>query len=394
MRQMNFDVPLIQELGRSRRLPHSIGVTYLAVELAHKNNLSIKETKELLAAAILHDAAIPPYGHLVESELKRVDSKFNHEETLSKMIRGELGNYLEIVSGKSLELETILRKHDVDQDAVIDLVCPKNGKHSAISAGIDLDNIDNVHRMAAMLGWDNAKENVRKIQKGMKLNGKKGLSFDKNSVEPLKKWLDFRQRIYTMIIAHPECIPYNALQSDMVRLAVSEKIITPENWYTTEPEFEEKLRNNISTSSLANQLISGCDYQLIDYVWFKNFRSPVKRKNGDIVEFLLDNVESPTSDTGYFVWNEKGLVSRKIEVHIYDDKKICLGDDSISCMVALIKKTTGKPKIKKSELLEWRKNVAASFCEFLQVDFFEADFPETYTGSFYTETDELKLEIY
>nr|QVX12497.1 HD domain-containing protein [Pseudomonas congelans] len=57
---MNFDVPLIQELGRSRRLPHSIGVTFLAVELAHKSNLNLNDTKALLAAALLHDAAIPP----------------------------------------------------------------------------------------------------------------------------------------------------------------------------------------------------------------------------------------------------------------------------------------------------------------------------------------------
>ncbi len=36
MRQMNFDVPLIQELGRSRRLPHSVGVAHLAYRLSKK----------------------------------------------------------------------------------------------------------------------------------------------------------------------------------------------------------------------------------------------------------------------------------------------------------------------------------------------------------------------
>ena len=70
MRQMNFDVPLIQELGRSRRLPHSIGVVHVATQLAHKCHLDSKQTAILVAAAMLHDAAIPPYGHLVESEFK------------------------------------------------------------------------------------------------------------------------------------------------------------------------------------------------------------------------------------------------------------------------------------------------------------------------------------
>jgi len=41
MRQMNFDVPLIQELGRSRRLPHSIGVAYISLQLAQHSNLNL-----------------------------------------------------------------------------------------------------------------------------------------------------------------------------------------------------------------------------------------------------------------------------------------------------------------------------------------------------------------
>lgn len=398
MRQMNFDVPLIQELGRSRRLPHSIGVTFLAVELAHKSKLNVDATKALLAAAILHDAAIPPYGHLVESELKRIDPDFNHEETLSRMIRGNISDdnkYQEIVFGKHLELADILQKHNVDQDAVIDLVCPKQGMHSAVSADIDIDNIDNVHRMAAMLGWDNARENIKKIRNNMKLNDKNGLSFSSAAIGPLETWLDFRQRIYTMIIAHPECIPYNALQTDLVRLAVEHKIITPEQWFKTEPEFEEDLRANENTQELAKQLISGCNYQLIDYVWFKNFNASAKRKNAEIAEFMSNNVKKkPIKDFGYFVWNEKGLISREIEVSISDsDRKITLGQNSTSCMIALVQKNQGKGKPTKLELSAWRNEVTVLFCEFFGVNNFEADFPETYKGSFYAGTDELRLEL-
>ena len=397
MRQMNFDVPLIQELGRSRRLPHSIGVTYLAVELAHKSNLSIDATKALLAAAILHDAAIPPYGHLVESELKRVAPNFNHEETLSGLISGILSKdnaYQEIVPGKQLQLEKILRKHNIDQEAVISLVCPKQGTHSAVSADIDIDNIDNVHRMAAMLGWDNAKENIVELRKCMKLNDKSGLCFSIAAIAPLKKWIDFRQRIYTMIIAHPECIPYNALQTDLVRQAVDNKVITLENWYMTEPEFEEKLRSDESTKSLAQQLISGCNYHLVDYVWFKNFNTSKKLKNAEIAEFISSKIKVPFNDSSYFVWNEKGLVCREIIVPIENSNKaVTLGQNSTSCMVALIKKTPGKAKMLKQDIIDWRKDVTTAFCNLFEVDTFEAEFPETYKGSFYAETDELQFEL-
>ena len=84
MRQMNFDVPLIQELGRSRRLPHSIGVAYIALKQAEKSGLSHSQSKTLLAAAMLHDAAIPPYGHLVESEFKSIRADFKHDMGLGQ----------------------------------------------------------------------------------------------------------------------------------------------------------------------------------------------------------------------------------------------------------------------------------------------------------------------
>lgn len=395
MRQMNFDVPLIQELGRSRRLPHSIGVTFLAVELAHKANLNLSDTKALLAAALLHDAAIPPYGHLVESELKFITPNFSHEENLAKIIRGTLGSgnaYQQIVKNKELKLTPILQKHGIDIETVINIVCPKKGSTSPISADIDIDNIDNVHRMAAMLGWEGAKENIKAIRDSMRLKGLNGLIFSKEAIDPLHKWLEFRERIYTMIIAHPECIPYNALQTDLVRLAVDNNIITPTDWYMTEPEFEDKLRLNLATQALGWQLISGCEYKFVDYVWFKNFSSPKKLKNKDISDHMNSNITEIIKNSGYFVWNEKGLISRGIKITLDDNKIVHLGKNSTSCMVALVKKSSGQVKLTKAQSNKWRQEVIKSFIELFEPETFDFDFPETYTGSFYSKTDELQLE--
>lgn len=113
MRQMNFDVPLIQELGRSRRLPHSIGVANLAFKLSKKSLLDDRNSKVLLAAAIMHDAAIPPYGHLVESELKATSS-FSHERRVEELVRGKEGDFgnTEIFEGKAPEVLKIFFVHD------------------------------------------------------------------------------------------------------------------------------------------------------------------------------------------------------------------------------------------------------------------------------------------
>ncbi len=395
MRQMNFDVPLIQELGRSRRLPHSIGVAHIAVTLAHRCLLDSTQTKILLAAALLHDAAIPPYGHLVESEFKSKNPGFNHEGRLEELIRGTINAqnlYLDIVPDKQLRISAILDKYDVPYNDVLEVVCPKGNQRSPISADIDIDNIDNVHRMAAMLGWDGVRENISGIINSVSLDGLSGMIFSQSSIPYLEKWLDYRQKIYTLIIAHPACVPYNALQADMVRIAVENELIKPDDWWLDEPRFEERLRNDPLTKELAKQLISGCTYQLVDYVWFKGF--PVKKKlnNAQIVKNLSEVVELP-DDYGYFVWNEKGLISREVLVPGKNDNST-LGRNSTSCMIALVKKTSGKGRWSKLRTNQWRTDIAKAFMKQFETEIFEVDFPETYTGNYLSHNNELQFGNY
>ncbi|MFK4204963.1 HD domain-containing protein [Acinetobacter junii] len=387
MRQMNFDVPLIQELGRSRRLPHSIGVANLAYQLSKKSFLSKHDSKILLAAAIMHDAAIPPYGHLVESELKAA-SDFSHERRVEELVRGPQGGYVntEIFEGKTSEVGDILRKHQTDIEAVMSLIRPADGTKTPISADIDIDNIDNVHRMAAMLGWDNARENFKSLISLIRLNELQEMSFSKEALPYIKKWLEFRERIYTMIIAHPECVPYNALQADLVHLAVVNEIITPKDWLIDEQQFEEKLRNTIETKSLAMQLITGCEYSLVDYVWIKDFRTSKKLHNSEIVKSIGDNLSVFNQQGyGYFIWNEKGLISREVSIHGLNWEEDNLGYNSTSCMIAYVKKTKGNAQWPKGEgKNKWRKQIVDHFCKLFDVTYFTIDFPETYSGVFLT----------
>lgn len=394
MRQMNFDVPLIQELGRSRRLPHSIGVTYIAATLARKARLDTRQTRVLLAAAMLHDAAIPPYGHLVETEFKNAGIDFKHERRVAELINGTINRhnkYMPIVPGRPLKIAEILERFDVDPQAVIELICPEPGA-SPISADVDLDNIDNVHRMAAMLGWSGVRENCNALTQFARLDGLAKMIFSREALPALERWLDYRQRIYTLIIAHPQCIPHNALQTDMVRIAVANKIISPQDWFLSEPLFEQALRDDERTKTLAEQLISGCSYQLIDYVWFKQFPTRYRLNNAFISNHLAACIDIP-SNYGYFVWNERGLISRRVKVSDGDLRTVELGADSTSCMIALVKRTPGKPRWPRLAIQKWRREAADQFSRLFATQEFRVDFPETYTGDFLrNRSRELGLE--
>jgi len=364
----------------------------MALQLAQRHGLSISDTKVLVAAAMLHDAAIPPYGHLVEDEFKNAGFEFRHEKRVAQLIKGTVNaqnKYLAILPGKSLQVSEILDKYNVDPDKVIGAIRP-TGMRTAISADIDLDNIDNVHRMAIMLGWNNARENTDRIMNGAILHSIGPMTYHERAVPSLENWLDFRQRIYTLIIAHPECIPYNALQVDLVRLAVSEHIISPDEWWLSEPEFEDAMRRNEATKGLAMQLIAGCDYQLVDYAWLKHFDAYGKANNAEITNWMLSNINIPAG-YGYFVWNERKLISRQVQVTDDTGRSRGIGENSTSCMIALIKKTIGRPKWTKAQSFEWRQQVVTHFARLFDVHDFEVDFPETYTGNFRGRNSELNF---
>lgn len=382
MRQMNFDVPLIQELGRSRRLPHSIGVAYLAYRLTAGVNIHRSTRKAFLAAALLHDAAIPPFGHLVESELRARDPSFSHENRLKNLIfglDGKSNKYRQVVHGKSSDLVKLLNKYDVNPFEVLRLVCPERGESNAISAGIDIDNIDNVHRMACMLGWHEARDNLNSLLSHARLGSSGELLFEPAAEQYITSWMRYRSRIYTMIIAHPQCVAHNALQADLSRAAVENEIITSGDWRMTEPEFEQRLRDTPATSDMAWQLISGCDYVLEDYVWFKGYEQPLKMSNSDISRHFSKELDDSSGYT-IFVWNEAGLISRRVTVRMNSGEAIDYGSSSRSCMIALVRTRRGKKQnLRRNE--KWRRSTAEKFFQLIGSES-SASFPEEYTGEF------------
>lgn len=401
MRQMNFDVPLIQELGRSRRLPHSIGVTYIAITIAENSNLSDSKIKELIAASMLHDAAIPPYGHLVETQLNQQSKEgFDHAQFINMLINGNFtddqNRFSSILHNRIPEVRGILDKHKIATEAVYELISPAPGQASPLAADIDIDNLDNVHRMAIMLGWEDVKENLSNIMEHARITDNGRLTLAKCCVDNISKWLDFRQRIYTLIIAHPECVAHNALQSDLVKLSVESNIISKNNWYITEPEFEERLRHHPDTQDLAWQLIIGCEYHLIDYIWAKNIETTNKLTNNSILESLNNSTKEflnsldrkfPKGEYSLFIWYEKRLISRSLNWYTADNTKNDIGSDSHSCLIALVKTTPGG-SLKKSETDQWRASSWKELMELVGNDKFSVEYPSDYIGDYFSKDRE------
>lgn len=389
MRQMNFDVPYIQELGTSKRLPHSVGVAYLAEKLSIQHLTSIEDQKALVAAALLHDAAIPPYGHLVEYYLKKVRKDFNHEDILEGLIQGKCNNgntYYQLLPGRELGVAETLLKHKVDQDKVLELVRPRHRKQSAISADIDLDNIDNVHRMAILMGWDGVKQNTKELLAAIRINKNMCLLFDSTASNQIAKWQDYRQKIYTLIIGNPLCVAHNAFQSKLVRMAIDNKIITPKNWFITEPEFEENVRKTEALKEMGEQLLAGPNYALIDYIWFKSFGDVPISNWSEVEEILRPMLPKLGENYDYFFWVEKKLICREVSYNTIGGNNQKLGSNSVSLFVSKIRtnsNNTGWQPDKGSTRDQWRKSVEQTVFDVVGNWDCTIAYPENYNGNYF-----------
>lgn len=199
----SIDIPSIANLSR---FEHVLGVAHLAGQLALRNRLDRHELLALEAAALLHDWAITSFGHLVEEALQYVGTGFDHEKRLKDVTLRQaeiLGADLQVFAGREAGLRTWARSAvgQDEQRLLQDIMNHIDGKGRfgrVIAGDIDIDNIDNVFRMAFHMGLE--------FDKGVPLRLAKSIvDVEPEAGEPvfrvgsegdIRTWREVRRRVY------------------------------------------------------------------------------------------------------------------------------------------------------------------------------------------------------
>ena len=204
------------------RFEHAIGTVYLAQQCLEDWPLvTQQERKVFLLAALFHDAANAAFGHSLEYILS--SEGYNPEKGFKAAITGSGGTdyryknhaYEKFFFGVQRSLANKITDAEFDD---ISAIIRGEGKFGQLISGtIDLDNIDNVYRLAYHIGLIGKTNTPIKLAKSMWTERNKLII--KDGSDPLvEEWYKVRKNLYLLLLENPEEFSAKCMLSEVVEL--------------------------------------------------------------------------------------------------------------------------------------------------------------------------------
>lgn len=133
------------------RYVHSIGVSHLAGIVGNELSLGAPERINLACAGLLHDAGMPPLGHITEEALSSVGIKFDHEESLKMILLDEGRRFQQMPDGEKIGVTEAISKARGDSSEIFKAIMGEGELGQYISSSMDVDNVDNVIRLYRLI---------------------------------------------------------------------------------------------------------------------------------------------------------------------------------------------------------------------------------------------------
>jgi len=237
VRMCNINSLLVTGASEISRFEHIIGVLKLAKEWTQSNSslLNDLQKKDIHAAALLHDFQTGPFGHSLQYVFEdNSSSQFVHDDIHhgSNLKFHQTTDANRTFSGYPFICEKILGKRWFDIASLI----KGEGKFGKIISGtIDLDNIDNVIRLAYHVGVAKSADAAIAIELARDMKSTPdGIEISESSVELVMKWQSIRRRLYELLLLDWAEFSSKAMLTRALELAVDHKLLGTDSWLLTD----------------------------------------------------------------------------------------------------------------------------------------------------------------
>ncbi|MEX0827553.1 MAG: HD domain-containing protein, partial [Haliea sp.] len=264
VRMCNINSLLISGASEISRFEHTVGVLHLAKVWAEANSLPSRDGQIVCSAAILHDMMTGPFGHSMEYVLSEqsVDGGFVHED----LSFGQGQRYFQAThantrfAGAPFSADTILGSNWAE---VTDTIAGR-GRYGPILAGsIDLDNIDNVVRLAFHVGIADRHDAHGAVALAERLRLVDGcLEVDAYGEELIVAWQAIRTNLYRLLLEDSAEFSAKAMLTRMIESSVASGLIGADSWLLTDDELlarlkDESIGESQGVGELARRLVLG-----------------------------------------------------------------------------------------------------------------------------------------
>jgi HD superfamily phosphohydrolase len=295
VRLINVNSVPLSALGEVSRYTHTLGALRLGVEFLHKAHIDARsrEGRLLLAALALHDAGTPAFGHSLEYVLTAQDGRSH----VTKMLDAIAGSApLDAMSWHSAPrrdphgnlgaiLTTLVgRGYEEDLASTLQGRGPLGGVVS--SDDWDLDNVDNVFRMAHALGLD-AVGGADAIRLAGAFGANSSGLLGERGRHALRHWAIDRRNTYDILNGHPRNVAGLAMLREVFDRYVEVNGGFREGaWWSVDGEVLDDL-DMAQTRTLISRIKTGRLYDtwLLCTIDLTNEQLlPVERAIGDLAE--------------------------------------------------------------------------------------------------------------
>lgn len=268
VRMSNINFLCYPGFAETTRFEHSIGTCYLASLAARKLGTPPRDTMTLMAAALYHDVATPPFAHATEDVFTE-HFGFNHEDKLFEILSGKhtastvaTGQYAPIFLGRRAILQRVcqsptFRRLGIDPLEVAGVAHGEGVLGQLISGDIDLDNLDNVVRAALNMGLRPALNIGVRLAMAFAIEGNL-VRMSPDSLEDIVAWQKLRWRVYDGIFTDFRDFALQSMLKLAIVRAIEDGSIVADHWNCTDNELlHEHLMRSPEASSIVERMRLG-----------------------------------------------------------------------------------------------------------------------------------------
>ncbi len=317
VRLLNSLSPSISALSEVRRYSHTLGVAHLALLNAEKR-YSREERDALMAAVLLHDVGTPAFGHLLENHF-RDGTDWSHESIIGALVHAthapeNRGH--QIFGGWAVRFEHELRRSGVNFDLVEAIVTRRHILSALLFGTLDLDNIDNVVRMAWGLGIarDHTCALTLARELGVSPAGELTLR-ESGGRAATSEWAALRRQAYEILNFDPPTVAAQAVLSDAIARALQAGVLGVRDWPLTDEQLLETLRAEPTTKDAIMRQYLGVVPKMVFALQIRGTLKdlPIQERGQakEVVEEVLRSQLGPHRVLGY-VQVDRGVFEKQL----------------------------------------------------------------------------------